>query len=171
MIKKTLKNIAKLNPETKSKETKRINVKFLGDLPELKMLKNLDCQITYNQSLREINLYKEGEDTILKSFDIDAIRDSNHSKGGFLKGGDKVELKYDAFILKLEMKKMSGLDLLAKIHTWSNMESKLTETIASTVDSLTNHKAASNVFKIGKDLKNSLKGAEKKDTAKNTDDK
>ena len=159
-----IKNIAKINPKFKPKDGDRYLVKYLGELDELKMLKDLECDVSYNSATREINLYKKGvTDSILKSFNIDDIIDTKTQKGGMFKGKDKVEITFKAFMLKLELLEISGLEFQALLQTWDNMESSLVSTIVDTVDMVTNAKVASNIANIGMNIANSAIGAIKKD--------
>ena len=66
------------------------------------------------------------------------------------KGKDKVEITFKAFMLKLELLEVSGLEFQALLQTWDNMETSLVDTIVETVDTVTNAKVASNIANIGK---------------------
>ena len=68
------------------------------------------------------------------------------------KGKDKVEITFKAFMLKLELLEVSGLEFQALLQTWDNMETSLVDTIVETVDMVTNAKVASNIANIGKNI-------------------
>jgi len=166
-----IKNIGRINPKFKPKDGDRYLIKYLGELDELKMLKDLECDVSYNSSTREINLYKKDvTDSILKSFNIDDIINIITYKKGFLKRKDIIQITFKAFILKLHPINISGLQFQNLLAIWNTMESDLVKNIVKTIDivtDLTQSKTAFNVANIGINVANNAINSMVKDkTAK-----